>query len=57
VYFLGCSIDKNLLVKFGTFKGPLGDFLGNCVKLEGLKVDKSRLGRPRVASVDGSINY
>jgi hypothetical protein len=38
-------------------QGPFGDFQGNCDKLEGLEVDKSRFSRPCVASVDGPMNY
>jgi hypothetical protein len=38
-------------------QGPFGNFQGNCDKLEGLKVDKSRFSRTCVASVDGPMNY
>jgi hypothetical protein len=52
---MGCSQDKNLLVKFSAFKGPFED--GSCDRLEGLKVDKSRFSGPCAASVDGPMNY
>jgi hypothetical protein len=36
-------------------QGPFGYFQGNCDKLEGMKVYKSKFSRPCVASLEGPI--
>jgi hypothetical protein len=53
----GMFLSQESASKIQRVQGPLWNFHGNCDRLEGLKVDKSRFSVPYVASLVGPMNY